>query len=118
GGRGRVGIVAVQLAEPDVLDVDVLAGRDVPGREPDDLPVLEDRLTFLDRHDRELVTQLHRRGDGDRPAVDRDLGPGRDGPGGDGDIVIRPEGGGGGLRRRGRDGKPSRESSVLSQYMK
>jgi len=47
GGRGKrrgqvltVGVVALERAELDVVDVDVVAGRDVAGGEPDDLPVL------------------------------------------------------------------------------
>ena len=55
GSLGAEGVVALELAGFDVVDVDVLARRDVPAGEADDLAVLEDRLAFLDRADGELV---------------------------------------------------------------
>ena len=54
GGSGagrlrREGVVALERAELDVVDVDVLAGGDVAAGEADDLAVLEDRVALLDR---------------------------------------------------------------------
>ena len=92
GGRRRgMGIVPLERAELHVVDVDVLARGDGPAGEPDHLPVLRDRVALLDRPDGELVAHLDRRGQLEGGPVEVQLGAGRDGLGGDGDVVLRAE---------------------------
>ena len=88
GGRGSTGSLVFQLgvlaqAAADLVDVDVLAGGDVRGGDPDREAVLDHRLTRGDRPQRRLVAG------GDVGEDELAFAGSRgDGLRGDGDIVV------------------------------
>ena len=89
-GVGAERVVAVERAHREVVQVDVLAGRDVPACEADDLVVALDRLALRDRARRDLVAGRHEPRDGDflvdeRAAADQLASR-------DDDVVVRDAG--------------------------
>ena len=66
-------------------------GRDRLRGEPDDLPVLPDRLPDGQFDQRDLVPQRDRLAGHDRPTAHAQREPRRDRPGGDRHVVVAPE---------------------------
>src|SRR5205085_3738548 len=91
-GSGRTvaaeGVIALEGVGGDVMDMDVIAGRDVLAGEADDLAVLVDRLALLDGPQGDLVAETDPAGQGERLALVIELLPGGERAGGDGDIVF------------------------------
>src|SRR5262249_48486392 len=82
-------VVALKGVGGDIMDVDVSAGGDVLAGESDDLPVLEDGLPLLDRHERDFIAEANSVGEPGGLAVDLDLGVRWQVAGGDGDVILR-----------------------------
>ena len=99
------GVVALEVAGIDVVDVNEVARGDVLAGEADDLPVLEDRLSLSDRCQRDLVSQTDPAGEGDHPAVVLERLSGRQGTRGDGYVVLGAQMNGKLRQRRGGHGK-------------